>query len=120
MPSQLSFNSIYFLSGPASAGSHSVRVVGWNSQHPVTRWVRTHDVSVRNPAQLNMLSTDTILASTEGNPPAPLILAREQNGRRILIIGFDPQKSNFPLPSALPLFTARCSPPSPHSLHTSS
>ncbi len=106
MPSQLSFNSIYFLSGPASAGSHSVRVVGWNSQHPVTRWVRTHDVSVRNPAQLNMLSTDTILASTEGNPPAPLILAREQNGRRMLIIGFDPQKSNFPLQSAFPLLMA--------------
>jgi len=106
MPSQLSFNSIYFLSGPVSAGSHSVRVVGWNSQHPVTRWVRTHDVSVRNPAQLNMLSTDTILASTEGNPPAPLILAREQNGRRMLIIGFDPQKSNFPLQSAFPLLMA--------------
>jgi hypothetical protein len=106
MPSKASFNSIWFLSGPASASSHSVRVVGWNSQHPVTRWVRTHDVSVRNPAQLNMLPTDTILASTEGNPPAPLILAREQNGRRLLIIGFDPHKSNFPLQSAFPLLMA--------------
>jgi hypothetical protein len=106
IPSQLSFNSIYFLSGPASAASHSVRVVGWNAQHPVTRWVRTHDVSVRNPAQLTMLPTDTILASTEGNPPAPLILAREQNGRRMLIIGFDPHRSNFPLQSAFPLLIA--------------
>jgi hypothetical protein len=53
-----------------------------------------------------MLPTDTILASTEGNPPAPLILAREQNGRRVLIIGFDPHNSNFPLQSAFPLLMA--------------
>jgi len=106
VPAQPAFNSIWFLSGPATAASHSVRVVGWNSQHPVTRWVRTHDVSVRNPAEINMLPTDTILASTEGNPPAPLILAREQNGRRLLIIGFDPHNSNFPLQSAFPLLMA--------------
>jgi hypothetical protein len=106
LPAKPAFNSIWFLSGPASAASHSVRVVGWNSQHPVTRWVRTHDVSVRNPAEINMLPTDMILASTEGNPPAPLILAREQNGRRLLIIGFDPHTSNFPLQSAFPLLMA--------------
>ena len=103
---QPSYNSIYFLSGPATAASHSVRVVGWNSQHPVTRWVRTHDVSVRNPAEINMQPSDTILASAEGSPPAPLILAREQNGRRLLIIGFDPHNSNFPLQSAFPLLIA--------------
>jgi hypothetical protein len=106
LPAKPRFNSIWFLSGPASAASHSVRVVGWNSQHPVTRWVRTHDVSVRNPAEINMLPSDTILASTEGNPPAPLILAREQNGHRLLIIGFDPHTSNFPLQSAFPLLIA--------------
>src|SRR6202521_3533561 len=56
LPAQSAFNSIWFLSGPASAAaSHSVRVVGWNTQHPATRWVRTHDVSVRNPAVINML-----------------------------------------------------------------
>ncbi|MCU1342209.1 MAG: hypothetical protein JWN92_1632 [Candidatus Acidoferrum typicum] len=106
VPAQPAFNSIWFLSGPAAAASHSVRVVGWNSQHPVTRWVRTHDVSVRNPGEINMLPTDTILASAEGNPPSPLILAREQNGRRLLIIGFDPHNSNFPLQSAFPLLMA--------------
>jgi len=106
LPAKPAFNSIWFLSGPASGASHSVRVVGWNSQHPVTRWVRTHDVSVRNPAEINMLPTDMILASTEGNPPAPLILAREQNGHRLLIIGFDPHTSNFPLQSAFPLLMA--------------
>jgi len=106
LSAQPAFNSIWFLSGPASAASHSVRVVEWNSQHPVTRWVRTHDVSVRNPAVLEMQPNDTILASTEGNPPAPLIIAREQNGHRLLIIGFNPHNSNFPLQSAFPLLMA--------------
>ena len=99
-------NSIWFQSGPAVAGSKSLRVTGWNTQHPVTRWVRTRDISVRNPAQLKVEPDDTVLAYTEGNPPAPLILAREQNGRRILIIGFNPHDSNFPLESAFPLLMA--------------
>ncbi len=106
LPADAAFNSIWFLSGPSASSSRSLRVTGWNSQHPVTRWVRTHDVSVRNPAVLTLLPGDTVLAYTEGNPPAPLILAREQNRRRMLIVGFDPHDSNFPLESAFPLFMA--------------
>jgi aerotolerance regulator-like protein/VWA domain-containing protein len=106
LPAQPSFNSISFLSGLPVAGSRPQRVTGWNSQHPVTRWVRTHDISVRNPAVLKVEPGDAVLAYTEGDPPAPLILAREQNGRRILIVGFNPHDSNFPLESAFPLLVA--------------
>jgi Ca-activated chloride channel family protein len=106
LPAQPVFNSIWFLSGPPLAGSRPQRVTGWNLQHPATRWVRTHDISVRNPAALKVESGDTVLAYTEGDPPAPLILAREQNGRRILIVGFNPHDSNFPLESAFPLLMA--------------
>jgi Ca-activated chloride channel family protein len=106
LPAQPAFNSIWFLSGPPAAGSRPQRLTGWNLQHPVTRWVRTHDISVRNPATLNVEPGDTVLASIEGDPPAPLILAREQNGRRILIVGFNPHDSNFPLESAFPLLIA--------------
>jgi Ca-activated chloride channel homolog len=106
LPAQPAFNSIWFLSGPPLAGSRPQRVTGWNLQHPATRWVRTHDISVRNPAALKVESGDTVLAYTEGDPPAPLILAREQNGRRILIVGFNPHDSNFPLESAFPLLMA--------------
>ena len=106
LPSQPAFNSIWFLSGPVVAGSKPLRVISWNTQHPVTRWVRTHDVSVRNPAALKVQTGDAVLAYTEGDPPAPLILAREQDGRRILIIGFNPHDSNFPLESAFPLLMA--------------
>ncbi len=106
VPAQPDFNSIWFLSAPPLAGSKPLRVTGWNLQHPVTRWVRTRDISVRNPAALKAEPGDTVLAYTEGAPPAPLILARERDGRRILIIGFNPHDSNFPLESAFPLLMA--------------
>jgi hypothetical protein len=106
LPAQPDFNSIWFLSAPPVAGSKPLRVTGWNLQHPVTRWVRTRDISVRNPAALKVEPGDTVLAYTEGNPPAPLILARERDGRRVLIIGFNPHDSNFPLESAFPLLMA--------------
>jgi aerotolerance regulator-like protein len=106
LPAQPAFNSIWFFSGPPLAGSRPQRVTGWNLQHPATRWVRTHDISVRNPAALKVEPGDTVLAYTEGDPPAPLIVAREQNGRRILIVGFNPHDSNFPLESAFPLLMA--------------
>ncbi len=106
LPAQFEFDSIFFLGGPSESGSRPVRITDWNSQHPATRWVRTHDVSVRNPATLAVLPGDTVLAKTEGTPPAPLILAREQNGHRVLVVGFDPHESNFPLESAFPLLMA--------------
>jgi Aerotolerance regulator N-terminal/von Willebrand factor type A domain len=106
MPAKPAFNSIWFAGSAPAAGARSLRVTGWNAQHPVTRWVRTHDISVRNPAALKVQPGDTVLAYTEGNPPAPLILAREQGGHRILLIGFDPHDSNLPLESAFPLLMA--------------
>ncbi len=106
VPAQPDFNSIWFLSGAQVAGSRAQRVTGWNLQHPATRWVRTRDISVRNPATLKVQPGDTVLAYTEADPPAPLILAREQNGHRILIVGFNPHDSNFPLESAFPLLMA--------------
>jgi hypothetical protein len=106
IPAQPIFNSIWFLSGPSIAGSKPVRVSGWNLQHPVTRWVRTRDVSVRNPAIIKTQPGDTVLAYAETDPPSPLIVAREQGGHRILIVGFNPQDSNFPLESAFPLMMA--------------
>ena len=99
-------NSIWFESGAPSASSRAVRLTGWNPQHPVTRWVRTRDVSVHNPASLEVRPTDTVLASAEGFPPTPLMLAREQAGHKSLIIGFDPADSNFPQQSAFPLLMA--------------
>jgi hypothetical protein len=105
-PANVVSDSIWFVSGTPAAGSKPVRVTGWNLQHPVTRWVRTRDISVRNPAELKVEPGDAVLAYAEGNPPAPLILARERDAHRILIVGFNPHDSNFPLESAFPLLMA--------------
>lgn len=99
-------NSIYFVKGPHSASAHPIRVTDWNPQHPATRWVRTHDVSVRNPAAIGVQPADAVLASGEGTPPIPLIVAREENHHRLLTVGFDPNDSNFPEQSAFPLLMA--------------
>lgn len=104
--SQPDSNSIWFLSGSQGANSRPLRVIGWNLQHPATRWVRTRDISVRNPATLKVEAGDTVLAYTEGEPPAPLIVARERNGHRMLIVGFNPHDSNLPFESAFPLLMA--------------
>jgi Ca-activated chloride channel family protein len=106
LPAQPASNSIWFLSAPSAAGAKPVRLTGWNLQHPVTRWVRTRDISVRNPATIKVEPGDSVLAYAEADPPTPLIVAREQGGHRILIVGFNPQDSNFPLESAFPLMMA--------------
>jgi hypothetical protein len=97
---------IWFRGGSSTDDQNLVRVKTWDSQHPVTRWVRSHDVSVMNPAALPLLPGDTVLATADGNPPKPLIVAREQNGHRLVIIGFNPNDSNFALQPAFPLLIA--------------
>lgn len=92
-------HSILFLSG----GGRQTRLTGWNPQHPVTRWIRTRDISVRPIASLAARPSDAVLAWAEG---APLVLAREESGRKILLLGFDVRQSNLPLQPAFPLLLA--------------
>jgi Ca-activated chloride channel homolog len=106
LPPHVDFDSIFFLGGASPGDARPVRVTGWNAQHPVSRWVRTRDISVRNPATLQLQRGDTVLAYAEGDPPAPLIVAREQDGHRVLVVGFNPHDSNIPLESAFPLLMA--------------
>jgi len=63
-------------------------------------------VSIRNPAVLDVQPADTVLASTDASPTVPLILARERNNRKVLVVGFDPRDSNLPQQSAFPLLMA--------------
>jgi len=99
-------NTIVFLSGSGAAGQGrpgQARLTGWNPQHPVTRWIRTRDISVRSVASLAARPSDTVLASADG---APAVLAREEAGRKSLLFGFDVRQSNFPLQPAFPLLLA--------------
>jgi Ca-activated chloride channel family protein len=104
-PAAAAPNAVYFVRGQGTL-PRPVRVTNWNAQHPAVRWVRTRDISVRSAATLKVAPGDEVLASGEGTPGAPLIVAREQNKHRSLIVGFDPHDSNLPEQSAFPLLMA--------------
>jgi hypothetical protein len=93
------------LRAPARGFSPPLRLAAWNPQHPVTRWIRTHDVVVRRAAPLSLSPADTVLASA-GPGRLPLITARQQQGRKIVTIAFDPRFSNLPRQEAFPLLMA--------------
>jgi len=93
-------HAIFFLHGESA---RQVRVTLWNPQHPVTRWIRTRDVSVSHVATFQPRPSDTVLAWADR---VPLALAREEQGRKTLLVGFDPRQSNFPLQPAFPLLMA--------------
>jgi hypothetical protein len=99
-------NSISFPPAPKGSTLHRVRLANWNNAHPVTRWIQTRDVSVRVPGPLEPQRGDTVLASSDGDSPEPLILARESNGYRSVVMGFDPLDSNFTVEPAFPLLIA--------------
>ena len=93
-------HSIVFSRG---SEARQVRLGSWNAQHPVTRWVRTRDISVSRFAAVGHEPGDAVLAAADGRP---LIVAREREGRKTLLVGFDPRDSNFPLQPAFPLLLA--------------
>ena len=97
---------ISFLSGSNGKPAHRVRLGNWNSGHPVTRWIQSRDVTVRATETLNPSPDDVVLASSSGASPEPLILARQTNTHRLVIVNFDPLDSNFTDEPAFPLLMA--------------
>lgn len=129
-PPDLDTDSIVFLPGPVTGGAAvssvrprqvgagrargprsetgeptppQMRLTAWNAQHPVTRWLRTRDVSVTSAVPLATNAADTVLAWSNN---VPLLVAREQDGHKQLLIAFDPRHSNLPLQPAFPLLMA--------------
>jgi hypothetical protein len=117
-------NSIVFL--PASAAKRAgrgrpaaeMRLTAWNPQHPVTRWLRTRDVSVTAAVPLATGARDAVLAWSDS---VPLLVARQpesgqpesgqpesgqQNGHKQVLAAFDPRQSNLPFQPAFPLLMA--------------
>ena len=99
-------NTISFPPAPKGSTLRRVRLGNWNPSHPVTHWIQSRDVSVRIPGPLHTEPGDVVLASSAGDSPEPLIVAREKNGYRSIIVGFDPLDSNFTSEPAFPLLIA--------------
>jgi hypothetical protein len=89
-----------------SSPPHRVRLANWNVEHPVTHWIQSRDVSVRVAEPLEARQGDVVLASSADASKEPLILARQENGYRSVIVGFDPLDSNFTMEPAFPLLVA--------------
>ena len=98
--------TISFLSGSNGTPARRVRLGNWNSGHAVTRWIQSRDVTVRATESMNLTPDDIVLASSSGTSPEPLILARETQTRRSVVVDFDPLDSNFTDEPAFPLLIA--------------
>jgi len=98
--------TISFVSAPAGTSEHRIRLANWNPDHPVTRWIQSRDVTVRAADSLTAGPDDVVLASSSGDSPEPLILARQTKTQRSVIADFDPIDSNFTEEPAFPLLMA--------------
>lgn len=73
----------------------------WNGDHPVTRRVSLDDLTLAKASILVPKAGDVVLAAVE---QGPIAIAREVNGRREVLAGFDPARSDFPLRLGFPVF----------------
>jgi aerotolerance regulator-like protein len=87
--------TISFMPAGADSTAHRVRLANWNTAHPVTRWIQSRDVTVRAAHSLQTQPGDVALASSSGQTPEPLIVARQESRRRSVLLDFDPLDSNF-------------------------
>lgn len=73
----------------------------WNGDHPVTRRVSLDDLTLAKASILSLQPGDVVLAAID---QGPIAIARERNGRREILVGFDPARTDFPLRLGFPVF----------------
>jgi len=80
-------------------------IVDWNRRHPVMASVDPSEMHI-GAAQVLRLSggAEPLLEIDAG----PIAAAVEQAGRRIVYLGWDLHRSDFPLKTAFPIFMANC------------
>ena len=69
--------------------------------HPLLRWITLQDLNIGSSKTFTRSANDTAVASSFGQP---IILAREDDDRRMVAIGFDLRNSDFPLRVSFPVF----------------
>ncbi len=78
-------------------------IVDWKSTHPLLRFVNFDNVQV---AKSLAVKPPSWLAPLVESPSAPLVAAGENNGQRLVWIGFNPLDSTWPLRVSFPIFIA--------------
>jgi hypothetical protein len=104
VPAQIYVNCLPPGSGLAETGrAEDPLVVDWSRTHPATVRCQFDDVFVRESMKLSGAERAlTLVDSTAG----PLVLLVPVPGREVLVVAFDPARSNLPLKLAWPLFLA--------------
>jgi hypothetical protein len=78
-------------------------IVDWKSSHPLLRFVNFDNVQV---AKSLAAKPPAWLAPIVESPSAPLVAAGENDGKRVVWIGFNPLDSTWPLRVSFPIFIA--------------
>ena len=79
------------------------RVRGWERDDPIMRFVDFRDVAIARTQRVEPPGWARVLLEGE---EAPLLLAGERDGQRIIIVPFDLRQSNLPLSAAFPILMA--------------
>jgi len=83
----------------------SPTIVDWNRHHPAMAYVNLSEVHIGKAQVLRLTGGAEPLIETEAGPIAAAV---EQGGRRIVYLGWDLHRSDFPLNTAFPIFMANC------------
>jgi Ca-activated chloride channel family protein len=78
-------------------------IVDWKAAHPLLRFVQLDDVQIAET--LGVKTPDWAMSIVESTS-TPLILAGEQDGQRMVWVGFDTLQSTWPLRVSFPIFIA--------------
>lgn len=69
--------------------------------HPLLRWITLQDLNIGASSTFTRASGDVAVASSFGRA---ILVARDQEDRRIVALGFDVRNSDFPLRVGFPVF----------------
>jgi Ca-activated chloride channel family protein len=76
------------------------KIRGWERDDPLLRFVDLRDVAIARSFRVTPPGWMRTLIDSDA---APLMLAGEQNGQRVVLIPFDLRQSNLPLSAAFPI-----------------
>ena len=104
VPAQMYIGALPPESGLTSGGGQEFPVIiDWHHTHPVTVRCQFDDVLIEESMRLNGHERSAVLVDTTGGP---LLLLTPVPGREVIVLAFDPSRSNLPLKLAWPLLLA--------------
>lgn len=75
-------------------------ITTYKKSHPLMRWIGMRDINIGYASKLRLDRKDSVVASAMG---APIIVTRDEPGRRMVAIAFDIRNSDLPLRVAFPV-----------------